>query len=110
MTRHSTAMRLQHMLDYAREAYEMTRSITRQDLDNDRRLNLAVVRLLEVLGEAAAKVPPEEREKLTGIPWFEIVGLRNRLIHGYDEVNLSMIWEIVQNDLPVLIAELEKVV
>lgn len=110
MTRHSTAMRLQHMLDYAREAYEMTRSITRHDLDNDRRLNLAVVRLLEVLGEAAAKVPPEEREEFTGIPWFEIVGLRNRLIHGYDEVNLSMIWEIVRNDLPVLIAELEKVV
>ncbi|MGB2936947.1 MAG: DUF86 domain-containing protein [Phycisphaerae bacterium] len=90
------------MLDHAREAVEMAAGRSREDLDHDRQLNLALVRLLEVIGEAASRVPPEECRRRPGIPWRDVVGLRNRLIHGYDDVNFDILWTIVQDDLPPL--------
>jgi uncharacterized protein with HEPN domain len=54
-------------------------------------------------------VPVSERTRYSGIPWVQIVGLRNRLIHGYDNVDFDILWEIVTKDLPPLIAELEKI-
>jgi uncharacterized protein with HEPN domain len=68
-----------------------------------------MVRLLEVIGEAANRLPKEDRGLYPNIPWPEIVGLRNRLIHGYDEVDFDILWEIVTVDLPPLIDELEKI-
>ena len=65
-------------------------------------------RLLEIVGEAASRVPAEERTRHPDIPWPEIVGLRNRLIHGYDSVDFDILWQIVTHDLPPLIAALEK--
>ena len=109
MSRHETDVRLRHMLDAAREAAQMAQGRTRADLDTDRPLNLSLVRLLEVVGEAASRVPVGERLKYTGIPWVQIVGLRNRLIHGYDNVDFDILWEIITHDLPPLIAELEKI-
>jgi len=97
------------MLDAAREAAQMALGKTRADLDTDRPLNLSLVRLLEIVGEAASRVPVGERARYSGIPWVEIVGLRNRLIHGYDNVDFDILWEIVTQDLPPLIAELEKI-
>jgi uncharacterized protein with HEPN domain len=61
MSRHEGDVRLRHVLDHAREAVTMTRGSARADLDTDRRLNLALVRLLEIVGEAAARVPAEQR-------------------------------------------------
>lgn len=83
MPRHDTILRLRHMLDHAKEAVTTAQGKTRTDLDTDRLLNLGLVRLLEIIGEAASRVPKEERELYPDIPWSEIVGLRNRLIHGY---------------------------
>jgi uncharacterized protein with HEPN domain len=108
MSRHESDFRLRHMLDHAREAVAMARGRTRADLDSDRQLNLSLVRLLEIVGEAASRVPAQERSQYTDIPWPEIVGLRNRLIHGYDSVDFDILWEIVSDDLPPLIAALEK--
>jgi len=59
-------------------------------------------------GEAASRVPARERAKYPGIPWAQIVGLRNRLIHGYDNVDFDILWHIVTQDLPPLIVQLEK--
>ncbi len=70
-------------------------------------LNLSLVRLLEILGEAAARVPFEERTKHPGIPWMQIVALRNRLIHAYDEVDFDVLWQIVTEDLPPLVSALD---
>ena len=81
---------------------------TRRELDTDRQLNLSLVRLLEIVGEAAGRVPTKERARYPDIPWPEIVGLRNRLIHGYDSVDFDILWQIVRDDLPPLIAALEK--
>ena len=98
------------MLDHAREAIAMTSGKMRADLDADRQLNLALVRLLEIIGEAAARTSDEERERYSEIPWPEIVSLRNRLIHGYDSVDFDILWNIITQDLPPLIKQLERIV
>src|SRR4051812_29693656 len=72
------------MRDYACEAAEMVQDRTRAHLDSDRMLNLALVRLLEILGEAANRVPTQARTQFAQIPWPQLIALRNRLIHGYD--------------------------
>ena len=110
MTQHDSAVRLRHMLDNAREAVDMARGRSRADLDVDRQLNLSLVRLLEIVGEAAARVPPEDRDMYPSIPWRDVVDLRNRLIHGYDTVNFDILWTIVHDDLPPLIAALENII
>src|SRR3954466_11743833 len=100
---------LRQMRDYACEAAEMVQDRTRAHLDSDRMLNLALVRLLEILGEAANRVPTQARTQFAQIPWPQLIALRNRLIHGYDEVDLDVLWKIVATDLPPLIAELERI-
>ncbi len=96
------------MLEHSREAVSMAAGRSRADLDQDRQFNLALVRLLEIVGEAAARVPEEARAKYPEIPWAQIIGLRNRLIHGYDEVDFDILWQILTQDLPALIPILEK--
>ena len=110
MSRHESAVRLRHMLDHAREAVAMAKDKTRDDLYTDRMLNLALVRLLEIVGEAASRTPVDERAQHADIPWSQIVGLRNRLIHGYDSVDFEILWQIVNHDLPNLIVALEQIV
>lgn len=103
-------VRLQHMLDYAREALELIQGRARNDLDNDRLLGLALVRLMEMIGEAANRVSPEYQSSHASIPWSQIVGLRNRLIHGYDAVDMDILWEILSQDLPGLVENLESII
>ena len=106
MSRHDPSVSLRQMRDHAHEVAELVRGRTRSDLDADRLLALAVVRLLEIVGEAAARVPAEERARRPGVPWSSIVGLRNRLIHGYDDVDHDIVWAIVTTDIPLLVAQL----
>jgi uncharacterized protein with HEPN domain len=108
MKRTDDVGRFQHMLDHAQEAIDMARGKTRADLDVDRKLNLALVRLLEIIGEAAARVSVAGQQTLPQVPWSAIIGLRNRLIHGYDEVDLDILWDIIQVDLPPLVAQLQQ--
>jgi uncharacterized protein with HEPN domain len=68
------------------------------------------MRQLEIMGEAARRLSEETRLEIPEIPWRQIISMRNRLIHGYDDVDLVIVWETIQNDLPPLIAQLEKVV
>jgi len=110
MSKHESHVRLRHMLDYAREALVLSRGKSRADLDTDRLLNLALTRLLEMIGEAANQVPREKQADYPELPWPQVIGLRNRLIHGYDIVDFDILWQIVTTDLPPLIAALEKIV
>jgi uncharacterized protein with HEPN domain len=104
------AAALEDMLAHAREAAALMQGKSRVDLDNNRVLSLALVRLLEIVGEAASRVSAVERTRHTAIPWAEIVSLRNRLIHGYASVDMEIVWEILRRDVPALIAELERIV
>ena len=96
--------RLRHILDHATEAVEMARDRARADLQTDRQFGLAMTRLLEIVGEAAARVTPETRARIPDVPWPQIVALRNRLIHGYDDVDFDVLWVIVTADLPPLVS------
>ena len=109
MTDHDDKVRLRHMLDHAQEAISVVKVRQRQDLENDRMLELALVRLIEIIGEAATRVSPEGQRKYPSIPWPEIVGMRNRLIHGYDEVDLNILWDTLEFDLPPLVATLQQI-
>ena len=110
MTRHDDQARLRHMLDHAAEAVALAKGRIRGDLDTDRLLNLSLVRLLEIVGEAAARLSAETRNRYQTIPWPDIIGLRNRLIHGYDIVDFDILWDIVNDDIPPLIAQLREIV
>ncbi|GAB4581914.1 MAG: DUF86 domain-containing protein [Anaerolineales bacterium] len=70
----------------------------------------AVIRSLEVIGEAARLVSEEIRTKYSDIPWKQIVGMRHRLIHEYFRVNLKTVWEATQNDLPGLVEKLKTII
>ncbi len=99
---------MRHMLDQSIEAVAMAKGKTRADLGKDRKLNLALVRLLEIIGEAANRISKEDQARFPTIPWGEIVSLRNRLIHGYDAVDFDILWQIISKDLLKLIGSLEK--
>jgi uncharacterized protein with HEPN domain len=94
------------MLSHAEEAVKMAAGRTRQDLETDRQLNLALTRLLEIIGEAANRITPPARQRCPTIPWAAMTGMRNRLIHGYDDVDFDILWDVIQHDLPPLIAQL----
>jgi len=100
------ATRLGHMLEAAEKAVAFARNRTRADLDSDEQLTLALTRLLEIVGEAAAAVAEPVRSEHTQIPWRAMIGTRNRLIHGYFDVDKDIVWKIVSHDLPHLVAEL----
>ncbi len=110
MSKHESPVRFRHMLENAHKARQLAEKMKRQDLDEDWVSTLALVRLLEVIGEAANRVPAQEQEEHSEIPWAEIIGLRNRLIHGYDSIDLDILWEILNKDLAPLITKLEVIV
>ncbi len=97
------------MLDHAREALSLVANKDRTAFESDQLLQLAVVRLLEIVGEAAARTSRTIRDQYADIAWGPIVGLRNRLIHGYDTVDLTIVWAILVADLPELVESLEAI-
>ena len=94
-------------LDAAREALAFASGKTRSDLDENRALTLAIVKCIEIIGEAAAWISTETKAAIPALPWRDIVGMRNRLVHGYFDVNLDIVWSTVDEELPGLIDELE---
>jgi uncharacterized protein with HEPN domain len=103
-------IRLRHILDAAREAVTFARDHSRQDLDSERMLSLSLVRLLEVIGEAARGISSIFRQAHPEIAWKQMVGMRDRLSHGYFDVDLDIVWNTVIQDLPPLILNLGKIV
>jgi len=95
------------MRDYAAETVQFSQARVRADLDTDRMFMLATCRLLEMLGEAACQLPADFRDGTPQVPWKQLIGLRHRLVHAYDQINLDIIWNTVTGDLPSLIATLD---
>ena len=102
-------VRLRHMLDAGKEAIAFLHGQQRSALYKDRKLALALVRSIEVIGEAATHVTQPCQDTCPQIPWPEIVAMRNRLIHAYFDLDLDRVWDTVQEDLPPLVAQLENI-
>lgn len=109
MTRRDDSITMRQMLDHAREAIQFTAGKSLDDVLNDRLLGLALVRLTEILGEAANRVPPETRARYPRVQWRQAIATRNRVIHGYDTIDLKVVYEVIQHNLPPLVAELERI-
>ena len=98
------------MLDAARQAIAFAQHETRDGLEKNQMLVLSLVRLIEIIGEAASQVTPSTRREYPQIPWPLIVAMRNRLIHAYFDVDIDRVWETIKDDLPPLISALEQVI
>lgn len=96
------------MLSHAREAVDLLGKTNREQLEDNRTLQLALTRLIEILGEAANRVSKTTRGRHPEIPWHKIVGMRNRLIHGYDVTDTDILWDTITDDLPPLIEKLNE--
>lgn len=96
------------MIDAAETVGQFMSGRSRADLDSDRMLLFAVVRAIEVVGEAAGKVTEETRTGAPEIPWAAIVSMRNRLIHGYFDIDPEIVWKTVSKELPDLLPRLQR--
>lgn len=98
------------MLEAARRAVEFTRGVTLAHYLENRMLQYAVERAIEIVGEAANRVSPGFREAHPEIPWRKIVAQRNVLVHEYGDIEPNLIWDLIQTYLPTLIQQLEALV
>jgi uncharacterized protein with HEPN domain len=99
---------IQDMLDAIEKIQLKTKNITQQGLEEDDTLNLAIERLFGIIGEAANRIPITIQEKYSSIPWSNIVGMRNIIVHAYDKVETNIIWNAIQLKLPELKEKLTK--
>ena len=109
MSRHDDTITLRQMLDYIEEASALAQGRTRTDIESDRMFFLALLKLVEIVGEAATRVTEATQTAHPEIPWQEIIGTRNRLIHGYDAVDYNILWDIVTADFPPLADQLKRI-
>lgn len=100
-------VRLEHMIEAARSALRFMAGRTRTDLDTDLMLLFAVVRAVEIVGEAASRVSAEGRAAMPNVPWPGVVGMRNRLVHAYFDIDKEVVWKTVTEELPPLLTALE---
>ena len=98
------------ILESSRTALEYMHGKTHEEFSKDMLLQDAVVRRLEIIGEASGRVSSETQKKYAHLPWQAMKGTRNRIIHEYDSIELDIIWDIIQQDLPLLVNELKKIV
>lgn len=110
MSRIDDLTRLKHIRDAAVTAINFVKDRDREDLDSDQMLSLALVRLIEIMGEAANNVSPTCQNTYCRIPWREIIGMKNRVVHAYFDVDMSIIWQVVKEDIPILIEEINQAI
>jgi len=96
------------MVDAAREAMSFATGRTRADLDTDRQLVLAMVKCIEIVGEAATQTTAATRAALPEIPWPSIVAMRHRLVYAYFDIDHDRVWDTVSGDLPPLVDALQR--
>ncbi|MEI6512398.1 MAG: HepT-like ribonuclease domain-containing protein [bacterium] len=106
MNKGNDVVRLQHMLDAAHKIEQFMQGRNKEYVANDELLLLAILRLLEIIGEAAKSLETKTRDAYPNIPWKQITGTRDRLIHGYFDVDFNVVWSIISQDIPQLIPEL----
>ncbi len=100
---------MRHMSTEAKKLLARAQTCSRADLDADEDLAATYAWRLTLFGEAASRITQHTRDQHPQVPWTQIVGMRNRLIHGYDAIDLDVVWQTVQTDLPPLVAALEHI-
>ncbi len=108
MTKRADRDYLIYMLSNAQAAIDFTENKTFQDIETNQLLALGLVKLIENIGESATKVSQEYQESCPQIPWREMIGMRNLLVHEFFNVDLKIVWQTIKQNLPLLIKELEK--
>jgi len=100
---------VEDILDAMNKAENLLEGVTYSQFETDFRINFAVVRALEIIGEAAKRLPDDLRQKYPDIPWRGMAGMRDRIIHGYDDVDLEIIWDVVKRDIPQIKPTIDKI-
>ncbi len=100
--------RLLHILNAASKAVKLVEHKSFQELEDDEVLTLALIKLIEIVGEASSRLSKDFQAEHPEIPWSGIIGMRNRLVHAYFDINLKVIWQTTQEDLPTLIEQLKQ--
>ena len=103
-------LHLLHMRDAAQWARDGAIGHSRNDLDTDRHFQLGLVKAVELVGECASRISDELRAQQPHIPWTKIISMRNVLVHNYWRVERDTVWNVVHNDIPALITELERLI
>ena len=97
------------MLENIEKANYFIENLTYEDFKADERTNFAVIRCLEIVGEASKSIPKEIKSNYNDIPWEDIAGLRDKIVHGYSEINLFRVWLVVKEEFPILKEEIENI-
>lgn len=101
---------LQDIIEAIDRIESYVENTTRSQFESDRMRFDAVVRNLEVIGEAVKRVPNPIRENYPSVAWRKIAGLRDRLIHAYFDIDINIIWDVVQSELPILKSEVQRII
>jgi len=103
MSKHEADLTLAQLIEFCNEAIEFVSSESLQDLQTDRIKQRAFERIMECIGEAVKRLPSDVAAKYPEIPWTAIAGMRDRIAHGYDSIEHSVLWNAAKNDIPVLL-------
>lgn len=110
MTQHDPLVSMRHMRDHAQEAIDLLGKMTQDQLSEDRTIQLAISRLIEIIGEAANRVPDDFRQQHPNLPWRQAIGMRHLLAHGYDVIEYAVIWDTVNKSLPPFVRQLNAII
>jgi len=100
---------VEDILDAMDKAEILLEGVTYDQFAADFRINFAVVRALEIVGEATKRLPPSLRQRYSNIPWKGMAGMRDRIIHGYDNVDFEIVWDVVKRDVPRIKPQVQQI-
>lgn len=101
---------LQDMLENSQRAIRFVKGMKYKEFEKDEKTLYAVIRAVEIIGEAAGSIPEDVRSKYPDIPWRDVRGMRNKLVHQYFGINMKVVWQTIREDLPAIISALKKII
>jgi uncharacterized protein with HEPN domain len=100
---------LKHILQSIKNIEEDTKGFSKEKFFSSRTIQDAVIRNIEIIGEAARNLPYRLRTKYNHIPWIDIIAMRNKLIHAYFGIDLNVVWQVIKRDLPTLKEQIKEI-
>lgn len=100
---------IEDILDAMDKAEILLNDVSYEQLEGDFRINFAVVRALEIIGEATKRLPTALRDEYSDIPWKDMAGMRDRITHGYDAIDFRAVWETVKQRIPIVKPQIQQI-